>query len=95
MGMFPAIAAKDGDEGASQILHCHVANWQRSPFSNSFGAGGSVGHRPQQAPEIEWPDGTLGAGIDSTSFGVIIVCNLGMGAADQAAKNQRGMRHGQ
>jgi hypothetical protein len=78
-----------------KFLHCHVANWQRSPFSNSFGAGGSVGHRPQQAPEIEWPDGTLGAGIDSTSFGVIIVCNLGMAAADQAAKNQRGMRHGQ
>src|SRR6516225_580782 len=45
---FPAIAAKDGDEGASQILHCHVANLQRSPVPNSFvgalGArGGSMG----------------------------------------------------
>ena len=46
-GMFPAIAAKDGDQGASQILHCHVANLQRSPVPNSFSAalgarGGSI-----------------------------------------------------
>jgi hypothetical protein len=45
--MFPAIAAKDGDQGASQILHCHVANLQRSPVPNSFSAalgarGGSI-----------------------------------------------------
>src|SRR6516165_9181797 len=47
-GIFPAIAAKDGDEGASQILHCHVANLQRSPVPNGFAValgarGGSMG----------------------------------------------------
>jgi hypothetical protein len=33
--MFLGIASENGDGGAAQILHCRVANLQRSPLSDS------------------------------------------------------------